>query len=47
VWQGSDCTAPPRGVMWQVFDYNEFGEDMTKAFNLSLVEEVITKSNKT
>jgi hypothetical protein len=27
--------------MMQVFDYNEFSEDMTKAFNAALVDEVI------
>jgi hypothetical protein len=27
--------------MMQVFDYNEFSQDMTKAFNAALVDEVI------
>jgi hypothetical protein len=27
--------------MMQIFDYNEFSQDMTKVFNTALVEEVI------
>jgi hypothetical protein len=30
----------------QVFDYNEFSQDMTKVFNTALVEEVIIRNNK-
>jgi hypothetical protein len=31
--------------MMQVFDYNEFSQDMTKVFNAALVDEVIINNS--